>query len=67
MPRRASLLCLFLFLTAPLFAAEPLADSGLYDYTGDLEGKILVGLTLHQGDGLEQLSPITIMVHIQIA
>jgi hypothetical protein len=48
---RASLLCLLLLLAAPLFAADPLADPGLYDYSGDLDGKILVGLTLHQRDG----------------
>lgn len=51
MPRRSFLLCSFLFLAALLFAAELLADPGLYDYTGDLDSKILIGLTLHQRDG----------------
>lgn len=51
MPRRSFLVCLFLFLAASLFAAEPLADPGLYDYTGDLDGNILIGLTLYQRNG----------------
>jgi hypothetical protein len=51
MPRRSFLLCLSLVFAALAFAAEPLADPGLYDYTGDLDGKILIGLSLHQRDG----------------
>jgi len=51
MLRRASPLCLFLLLAAPLFAADSLANPGLYDYAGDLDGEILFGLTLHQRDG----------------
>lgn len=50
MLRRSFLLCFLLVFAALAFAAEPLADPGLYDYTGDLDGKILVGLTLRQRD-----------------
>ena len=42
---------LFLLLLAGTLAAQLLADPGLYDYAGDLDGKIIIGLTLHQQDG----------------
>jgi hypothetical protein len=44
---------ILLFLVAlPLFAATPLLqDPGLYDYIGDLDGKTVIGLTLHPRDG----------------
>lgn len=54
MSRRISLiLFLIVFLAAlPLLAAAPLLDDpGLYDYLGDLDGKTVIGLTLHQRSG----------------
>ena len=51
MRRRHSILLIFL-LALPLLAAAPLLqDPGLYDYIGDLDGKTVIGLTLHQRDG----------------
>jgi hypothetical protein len=43
---------LLAFLIAlPLLAAAPLLqDPGLYDYLGDLDGKTIIGMTLHQRD-----------------
>jgi hypothetical protein len=51
MPHRFLLLAVILLIATLLFAAEPLADPGLYDYSGDLDGKISIGLTLHQREG----------------
>lgn len=48
--RRLPIFLLLAGLT--LLAATPLLqDPGLYDYIGDLDGKMVIGLTLHQRDG----------------
>lgn len=51
MSRLFLLFCAFLLSATSLFAAEPLAEPGLYDYAGDLDGKIFIGLTLDQRNG----------------
>ena len=50
--RHPQLFCLSVVLLAvTAFAERPLDEPGLYDYSGDLDGKIVIGLTLHQRDG----------------
>jgi hypothetical protein len=51
MLRSISILLVFLFVL-PLFAAAPLLqDPGLYHYLGDLDGKTVISMTLHQRVG----------------
>lgn len=51
MPRRLSTLLVFA-AALPLFADSSfLQNPGLYDYLGDIDGKTVIGMTLHQRDG----------------
>lgn len=51
MLRRFPILLVFLVALRLLAAAPLLQDPGLYDYVGDLDGKTVIGLTLHQRVG----------------